>query len=249
MRIRTVLPIILIALLAACGGGGGGDATGGGPATTQGASYQYVPPAQGQSGTYTTTVTDSSGNSATYSGIATVTQVNADGSSVTSWQYPGSSGNYTLDGFTYGNDPYLYNYDSKGQLIQSQDVAATADQVVCTYSYPGGGAPSSAVPGQSWNSSQAESCGGNDIGTFTETTTYLGIESLTVPAGTFSAYKLQTVDVSATASVPNLVVTNWYDTSATGSLLLKVTTQYADTGSTSSSEPNSSTDMELTSYQ
>ena len=242
---------MLVASLTACGGGGGGggnSSIGGGSAAV---SYKFVPPVQGQWQTYAATVTDVGNNSGTYSYTDTITQVNADGSYSLSSEPSGGVAKYTLDGNNYIIDPYTDEYDSKGQIIQSHDTTMSASDI-CIAAYPSGGMPSTVTQGQSWDDTHSWTCQGHADGNSGGIVTLLGAESVTVTAGTFSAYKFQEVVVMPDASGPGVTTTTtttWRNASATDSRALKISALTAVTGRTPPASQIQASNWELISYK
>ena len=247
MNIRTASLIASLVLLTACGGGGDGSGGGG----TSGVSYKYTAPVQGQTQTYSVQVTDVAGHSATYTYMDTITQVNADGSYSNSDKIL-SGGTYTLDGANYVQDPSSANFDSAGRIIHYEDATLTPPQI-CNDTYPQDGRPSVVAQGQSWDWTQLVSCdNGAYQATQTLTTTFEGIESVTVPAGTFNAYKFLEIEKASSATDPAVytyTTTNWINASATDSRLLKSTSQTAVSGGTMGASEIQASVMTLTAYQ
>ncbi len=233
-------------LLSACGGGGGGGSG------SQSASYTFVEPSQGQSQTYAYTLTNFDDTSAGYNYTSVIDQVNADGSYLMTWVPHQSS--YTLDGTKFGLSTETDTYDNKGQYIEYADGASAINSdFYCYYSYANGGQPASLSPGQSWVNTVSYHCTGSSIvNTEPSTTvTFVGIESVTVPAGTFSAYKFQYVQTSQGSQAgtsSTSTSTTWYDTSSTSTRIVKSTTLTTVSGYTPAPTGQKSFDMELASY-
>ena len=253
MKTNLIAIVAATLMLSACGGGGAGGAggAGGGGGNSQAATYTFVPPKQGQTQSYVYNITDIANATASYNYTETITQVNADGSSLASWVPLQSS--YSLGSNTTG---YLTSetdtYDASGDItVYAPNDGSNTD---CTYIYAAGGRPSQLAQGQSWNDSYTYQCGANSQ-VQTVTGTFVGIESITVPAGTFNAYKFQysgsypIANQTGANTSANYTMTLWLDTDPAGSRRLRMTTQYTYTGFTAPSEYQLINDMQLTAYQ
>ncbi len=233
--------VILTLTLSACGGGGGGgggSGSGGGASQSQ-TSAAFVAPAQGEQRVFAETIAEVGGASSTHNVYEQITQVNADGSYTGRW----SEDSYYLGGNgPYESDPYSYTYNTVGDVI---GVTTIVDY--CTNTFPSGGRPVSMQPGQTWDDSYVSKCqSGNGTSTTTVSGTYLGVESVSVPAGTYNAYKFETRQVVNSYTYVN---TYWYDTSATDSRLVRELWQLQP-NSTTSPNPQAVSyyDKQLASY-
>ena len=229
---RPLLAAILApVLLAACGGGGGGSGQDNGPGSAPaGASYQFRTPKAGAHLVYSASLADNLNNTLNRSVTDDVTAVNADGSFTVHEEDP--SHNAIISGVT---DQTLYptdfQYNAAGQAT-AWTVAGRAGSVQCTVS-GASGAPGALAIGGSWSTSFTETCGSGPGAVFTQSGTLAGIESVTVPAGTFTAYKF----VSTTTRTLNGVTrvestTRWRDQAGGDSRTIKEASVFTYSGAT-----------------
>lgn len=239
MNRRSPALVFFALMLSACGGGGGGDGGGSGTAPQSQKSTSFVAPVQGEKRVFTTTYYNVDGSSATTNFHETITQVNADASYTAFWTVDA----YVFDGNHYGNDPWSNTYNAVGDVTKQAIVTG----ITYNFTYPAGGRPVGMQPGQTWDDSNVETCNVNNSTISTTVQgTYLGIEFITVPAGTFPTYKFQT---KRTLPFSTYVVTDWYNASPTDSRLVRELTQYLfNSDANPPGEATSSQDMQLVSY-
>lgn len=246
-------PIAMLAtalLLSACGGGGGGG--GGESAAPQPVTYTFVLPTLGQSQTYTMTETNFDKRSATYGYTEAVTQMPGDGTYQETWTPSQSS--LFFDGTSRGFDIEKDTYDNKGQETQYGHYYNGSLDLTCNYAYANGGQPATLTQGQAWVNTVTSSCGSAGTpSTYTANATFLGMESVTVPAGTFNAYKFQYVITTLypqTAGASNTqTTTEWRNASPTDTRFLKSHFEYTFSGITPQPTDNATIDTVMTSYK
>jgi hypothetical protein len=214
-------------LLAACGGGGQDSSPGSALASP---SYQFRAPKAGAHLVYTASLADNLNNTLTRTVTDDVTAVNADGSFAVHEEDP--SHDIIVSGAT---DQTLYptdfQYNAAGQPT-AWTVAGRSGSVQCTAS-GAAGAPAQLASGGSWSTSYTETCGSGPGTAFTQSGTLVGIESVTVPAGTFTAYKF----VSTTTRTLNGVTrvessTRWRDQASGDSRTIKEASVFTYSGAT-----------------
>ncbi len=202
MNVRPPRPAILslLAVLAGCGGGGGGA---GYDVTTPGSSQTYLvtPAAPGSTSSQTVQVTQASAGSFTRK----VTFSNLTQYQMNTWNVSGGA-EYLAASQTY---------DAAGTLLMT-----------ATYSPPELLLPANTSPGAT-ASSTSTFTNGTSTYTLTRNLTVNGTESVTVPAGTYSALKVTTIVSQSNASGTVTNVAWW----ARGVGRVKIV-NYAATGST-----------------
>jgi len=178
-------------LVVGCGGGSGsgrGGTSGATPALTA-VTYNYVAPTLNAQFAFARAIVDNSNNTINETFIATVTSVNADGSYVIQQNDP-SHNVITANGTLYSVPTATINVNSSGQDI-SETGLSTGGAVTCTYTPHAAGPSYPLVVGDTWSSSWNASCGSNATVAYTQTGSVVNTESITVPAGTYTAIKWQ----------------------------------------------------------
>lgn len=181
----------LAVVLAACGSGGGSPATVPAAAALGSVAYNFVPGPVGSERTYANTITDNSGNVINLSAVDTVTNVAADGG-YTAHQSDPANSSITVNGTLYGTEVGDFTQNSSNQLV-SYTITTPSRTYSCTESPHGGGPTFPIRVNQTFSNSYVAQCTGGAAVTYTGSGTVVGIEQVTVPAGTFLALKLQSV--------------------------------------------------------
>jgi hypothetical protein len=226
---KALLGILAVTVLTACGGGGGnGTASSDSSSAT---AFNFIPPKVGTELVFASTLVDNLNNTLNRTIIEKVTVVNADGSFTSAWDDP--SGDTTTSGVVdLTQYPTTYNYNSAAQGLSLTVTPYTGSPYSCTLSPHGAGAPSPLSAGQTWAFSFTQVCGSDSPLTITQLGTFVGTESVTVPDGTFNAYKFQSTltytDSSGTTVVQS--ITNWRNASDTDSRSLKEVVNYTYSG-------------------
>jgi hypothetical protein len=220
--IRGVCLTILTAL-AACGGNGDKNSPG------SGTSYVYVPPMVDSSRVYSETITDNSNNSIIVGYMVTVTAVAADGVITEQQQSTTGSGN-TVNGTDYSIPTETVTYNDFGRELGYTYLETDGSEGSCTYTpYAGGPTPPLTV-GQTWQINYTRACNGNPSISYTQQGSITAVESVDVPAGMFTALKLQSTitwtDLDGTTHLET--ATNWLDIATFHSV--KQSTSYQDSG-------------------
>lgn len=220
----------LIALLAGCSGenssvavDNGGVNNGNGNPGGAGMGYSFNAPSVNSRQTYAVTTIDNSRNTIHQTEQDTTLAVNADGSYVFLHNDPTGDA-ITVNGTNYTVIPETYTESSSGQHLSFTYTAADGSTAACTFSPHGPGPNFPLTAGQTWTSDYTFACGGNAPVSYTQKGTVAGIESVTVPAGTFTAIKLQSTltwtDAEGTTHTQS--ITTWRDT-ATDIVVKRVT--------------------------
>jgi hypothetical protein len=196
---------LIVALLASCGGSSGSNA---GSSTT----HSFVTPKMSSQQIYADTTLDNSNNTINQTTRNTITAVNADGSYVYTHDDPNNN-SLTVNGTTYSTQTRSITDNNSGQELSYSYTPANGAPVACTVAPHGAGPNFPLTVGQNWTLNYAITCGTTAPVSYTQTGTVVGVESVTVPAGTFSAIKLQS---TLTWTTPNgttrtETITAWRD--------------------------------------
>jgi hypothetical protein len=196
--------VLISALVAGCGGGGS-DA---GSKMT----YSFVRPKVNSQQIYAYTTLDNSNNTINQTTRNTVTAVNADGSYVFVRDDP-TGNSVTVNGTTYSTITELITENKSDQEISYTPILVSAIGVLCTISPHGAGPDFPLTVGQTWASNYSITCGTAPPLSYAQTGSVVGIESVTVPAGTFSALKLQSTLTwtGPTGTTRTEAITTWRD--------------------------------------
>jgi hypothetical protein len=221
---------ILAGSLSGCGGGGGG---GDGlsapiigvpaavipeipPVTTQ--TFAYVPLAVGTISVFSLTSVTNFNNTINQTIQQKVVAVNPDGSSSSFEDDP--TNNIVNDHATdYSIFPTTYSDDSSDRVTQFVQQPPVGSPVVCTYSPHGIGPTyplrinSDPLPlDNTWAYNYVYQCNGQPLNYFTSGS-LVGTETITVPAGTFSTFKTQSITTGPYGGTTGVATaTTWRDT-------------------------------------
>lgn len=236
--LKSLVLVLLLLGLAACGGGSsnvsGNPNSSGSPNSNNNnaVTYTFVTPTLGGQVTYKNTLIDNLNNTLNRTFIRKITAVNGDGSFSYS-NYDPSYNSYTTGVVNHTLYPEAINANSVGQTINVTYTPYNGSLTTVTYTPHSGGVPSPLTLGQSWTYSFTQAYSNSStIINYSESGSFIGTESITVPAGTFTAYKFQRV---ATYLRPDGVavtetVTTWKNTSGTFSPFLKSVATYGFSG-------------------
>ncbi len=208
MKTTSLSAVISVLVLAACGGGGGGRPTnpGSGPA------YAFVTPALKSATRYSETVVDNANNTIDLGFTRTVTTVNPDGSYDVLSADPNHN-TVIVNGTDYSIVTGTETLNNSGEVTAFVYTAANGNVVNCIYSPHGGGPVFPIRVGETWTLDYTYACGTEAPIAYTQQGSVVDIESVTVPAGTFTALKLEsTVTWTSPAGTTRTeTVTNWRD--------------------------------------
>jgi hypothetical protein len=223
-KARYVLPLAVLALVS-CGGGGSGGATNN---PGMGTSYTFIAPILNSTRTYSEAIIDNSNNTIAIVLSDTVMTVNADGTYVVLFQP--SNPTVIVNGTNYGGPPETQSYSTSGQETLT---VYTSDSTAYTCNFdPHGSGPDFPVQvGMSWSLDYTYSCNGGASTAYAQTGTVSDVESVTVPAGTFSAIKLQSTLswTDAQGTTRTQTITNWRDVATSISVKQEVSIAYSGT--------------------
>jgi hypothetical protein len=223
-----LLKLVYVALLTTALSGCG-DSSGMNAAESQ-KSYDFVTPTLNVQRLYIQTITDNSNNTINESVSDTVTAVNPDGSYVVMRDDPNHD-SVTVDGTTYAITPETINANYFGQETSYFFMGPKGNQVTCTFDPHGAGPDYPLTVGSSWTATYNFSCGTAPIVVYTQYGKVVDVESVTVPAGTFSTLKLQSTLswTDAIGTTHTQSITNWRDVDAMFSVKQVILTSYSGT--------------------
>lgn len=229
---RPLLAALLApVLLAACGGGGGSAGTSPAAAAASVATYQFKTPKAGTHLVYAASLVDNLNNTLNRTVTVDITAVNPDGSFTAHEEDP--SHDTVVSGTTNQTlYPTDIQYNAAGQQT-GETIAQPSGNLQCTFSGGVEGAPGTLASGGSWNSSFVESCGNGPGTATTQSGMLAGIESVTVPAGTYNAYKFVATTTGTANGITRVETsTIWRDSAGSDSRAVKETLVFTYSGGT-----------------
>ena len=232
-------------LLSACGGGGDSGAA---SATSAAPNYVFVAPKAGAHLVYADKLVDNLNNTLNRTITDDVTAVGADGSFGVHEEDP------THDRIVSGvTDQTLYptdfQYNATSQPT-SWVVSRPADSIRCVVTQGGAGAPSPLALGASWNASWIETCGDGAGTAFSQSGTLAAIETITVAAGSFKAFKFIATTTRTVGGITRTETsTRWRDASGGETRTLKSESVFTYSGGTPPAGAPVSASGELQSYR
>ena len=247
MRLTILASLVAAILLAACGGGGSGNDSGSAVQADATTTYQFVPPKAGAHLVYAEQQTDTLNNTLNRTVDDDVTAVNADGTYSVHEEDPSHdhivSG--TVDQTLYPTD---FQYGAAGQVTA---LTVTNGTTVSQCTFQGNqGAPATLVVGATWNTQYTETCDGGAGVTYTQSGTLAGVETITIAAGTFSAYKIESTTTWTVNGITRTeTATRWRNASGGDTRTLKFTRSIAYSGGTPAAGSQVTESQELQSYQ
>jgi hypothetical protein len=227
LRSGRTLPVLGILLLAAgCGGGGGSGASSSG----SGQSYEFVRPPINSVRSYSETVVDNSNNTIDEGFTVTVTAVNSDGTYAELSEDPSHS-SVTVNGTTYSIPTETQSFNASGQETSYVYMAANDQLLMCTYDPHGDGPDFPLSVGYAWTLDFTYSCGSGSSISYSQMGSVVDVESVTVPAGTYSAIKLQSTVTwtNSAGTTRTQTITNWRDVVTSVSVKQEISIAYSGT--------------------
>jgi hypothetical protein len=223
MKIATIT--WLTASVAGCGGGNGNDGMGG-----LGTTYDFVTPQVNIERSYSQTIIDNSNNTINEKFTDTVTSVATDGSYVVGREDPDHN-SVVVNGTTYSIVTATLQVNNSGQETSYVFTGASGEPTTCTFEPHGTGPDYPVTVGKTWGLQYNFGCGTEAPIAYAQTGTIVDVESVTVPAGTYSALKLQStvtwIDLNGT--IHTQTVTNWRDINTMFSVKQTISTSLSGT--------------------
>jgi hypothetical protein len=217
MQGRTLTALCVFAL-AGCGGSGDND-------PGAGTAYAFVPPVVNSVRSYSETLVDNANNTILIGYTQTVLAVAADGT-ITEMQQSTTGSSSIVNGTNYAALTETETYDGKsGQETSYLYTAASGAAVTCTYDPRDGGPEFPLRVGQTRTIDSTLACGSESAVDYDQTGSVVDLESVTVPAGTFSALKLQSTVTwtNLQGTTRTQTVTNWRDVATSHSVKESIT--------------------------
>jgi hypothetical protein len=208
-----------------CGGGSGSGSSSG-----SGQSYVFVPPAINSVRSYTETVVDNSNNTIDESFTVTGTALNSDGTYVELSEDP-SHNTFIVNGTNYSIPTETETFNDSGQETSYVYTAAGGVLVTCTFDPHGDGPDFPLSVGNTWTLNYTFACGSGSPTSYSQVGSVVDVESVTVPAGTYSAIKLQSTVTwtDAGGTTRTQTVTNWRDVATLASVKQQISIAYSGT--------------------
>ena len=243
MRLAFVT-LTAMSLLTACGGGGSAATS---------VAYTFIAPKVGGHLVYAENLVDNLNNTVSRTIVDDVTSMNSDGSFGVHEEDP--SHNRIVSGATdqtvYPTD---YRYNTAGQAI-SWVVTQPAATIACAATAAGAGAAGLGAPatlsvGGGWNADVIETCGAGAGIEYKQSGSLVGMETITVAAGTFNAFKFtSTITRTVNAITRTETSTRWRDATGGETRTLKSVSTFSYSGATPPAGALLSASRELQSFQ
>lgn len=210
--------------LVACGGGGGSGSGGG--TSGSGTTYPFVTPQVNVQRTYSESYQDNQGNTINLTLTSNVSAVNSDGSYALEQE---TSSEGTVDGWTYGFPPRTTQVNNAGQTTSYSYTNSSGVAVTCTYNPHSAGPNFPLSVGETWTVTFTGSCNGGTSVSYAQNGSVVDVESLTVPAGTFTTVRLQSTITwtDAHGTTHTETETNWRDVKTMFSVKQSLTYAYS----------------------
>jgi hypothetical protein len=220
--IRNALYVVLLSVTG-CGGGSDGNSSTPGTGT----AYAFITPVLNSTHSYGVTIVDNSNNTIEIGTTSTVTAVNSDGTYVIQTQPTNPSA--IVNGTNYADPPATQTYTVSGQELTN--VYTNGAVFTCTFDPHGVGPDFPVRVGQTWTLDYTYGCNSFAPTAYNQMGSVIDVESVTVPAGTFTAIKLQSTltwtDTLGTTRTQT--VTNWRDVATSISVKEEISYAYSGT--------------------
>jgi len=191
---------------AACGGGGGGN-------NSNTTSYPFVVPAVGSQRNFSQTTVDNASNTVAETYSDKILAVNSDGTFVAQTFDP-SGTVIVVNGVTYSIPTRTTTVDPSGRDL-SYTFVQNSGAVSCVDNPNGAGPTYPVSVGAAWSSTWTLTCNAAAGVAYQQSGTIVDLESVTIPAGTFKALKLQSTVTwtSVSGTTVTETITRWRDSS------------------------------------
>ncbi len=208
------------ALLSSCGDSSSDD----------GILYAFVAPSLNSERMYSEMIVDNENNTIDLAFTDTVTAVNGNGTYSVLQEDPNHE-SVVVNGTDYLIQTQTIQVNNSGQEIHYAYVDTAGTPFNCTFTPHGPGPDFPVAVGMTWSLSYTFACGEQTPVTYVQTGTVVDVESVTVPAGTFNALKLQSTLAwtDAQGTQRTQTVSNWRDVLTSVSVKQSVTIAYSGT--------------------
>jgi len=191
-------------------------------------TYAFVPPVASSKRAYAETIVDNAHNTIDLSYTETVAAFNPDGS-YTVLQGDPNHESVIVNGTNYSIVTETIAVNNSGQETGYTYVDSNDATVSCTLTPHGVGPDFPVTVGMSWTLDYGLGCGTQSPISYTQSGSVVDVESITVPAGTFRAIKLQSTVTwtDAQGTTRTETVTNWRDAATSVSVKQSITISYS----------------------
>ncbi|MDR3419053.1 MAG: hypothetical protein P4L83_23000 [Nevskia sp.] len=194
-----------------------------------GLTYDFVAPRTGSQSIFAQTIIDNSNNTINETVRETTTADNVDGSYAYTQDDPNND-SVTLNGTTYSVPTENLTANASGQVTSYSYTPAGGSQVTCTVAPHGAGPNYPIAIGALWSIGYTETCGTAAPIAYSQSGSVVDLESITIPAGTFNAIKLQsTLTWTTNGTVHTKSITTWREASDGSILKMAETITYSGT--------------------
>jgi hypothetical protein len=220
MHAQGLALVAATALLSSCGGSSNDD----------GILYAFVPPTLHSERTYSEMIVDNENNTIDLSFTDTVTAVNGNGTYTVLQEDPNHE-SVVVNGTDYLVQTQTIQVNNSAQELSYAYVDTAGAPLNCAYTPHGAGPNFPVAVGMTWTLKYTFACGGQTPVSYVQMGTVVDVESVTVPAGTFNAIKLQSTLTwtDAQGTQRTQTVTNWRDVLTSISVKQSVTIAYSGT--------------------
>jgi hypothetical protein len=193
-------------------------------------TYEFVAPTVGFERNYQEAIVDNENNTIDESFSENVTAVNSDGSYVV-LQEDTTGSTPVVDGTTYSIPTETIQVNNESQDTAYTALEANGSVESCSYDPNGPGPGYPLTVGTTWTLTYTLTCGTSAPVQYTQSGNVLDVESVTVPAGTYTAIKLQSTISWTTAAGTTITetITNWRDIDTLFSVRQDITRVYGGT--------------------
>lgn len=189
-------------------------------------------PSVGAKNTYTRTLMDNRNNTTTLSYTDEVTAITPGGTGFTLYRQDPSNTIAVTGTVDHSIYPTTIQNNAQGQILALAIKEPSGPSTTCIYSPNNGAAPSPLPVGQGWSLTISDSCLNASAPVVVAVTGAMdAVESITVPAGTFNAFKsVATWCWTVNGQTTTQTSTQWTDASGKVPLVLKVVTTFSFSG-------------------
>lgn len=193
-------------------------------------TYNFVAPPVGFARNYQQSIIDNEDNTINETFSQTVTTVNSDGSYVV-LQEDTTGSSPVVDGTTYTIPTETIEVNNASQDTSFTELEPDGDVESCTYDPHGPGPGYPLTVGNSFTQQYNLTCGTAAPVDYTQSGNVLDVENVTVPAGTFTAIKIQSTVTWTNANGTSITqtITNWRDIDTLFSVQQNITRVYSGT--------------------
>jgi hypothetical protein len=193
-------------------------------------TYDFIAPTVGFERHYQQSIIDNADNTIDETFTQTVTTVNSDGSYVV-LQEDTTGSSPVVNGTTYTIPTETIEVNNQSQDTSYTALQTNGDVESCSYDPHGPGPGYPLTVGNSFTQQYSLTCGTAAPVEYTQSGNVLDVESVTVPAGTYTAIKIQSTISWTNANGTSITqtITNWRDIDTLFSVQQNITRVYSGT--------------------